>query len=109
MPKKSDQKTESVDKDKIVQLPEKGNKNDQGEELSRMLAAVLEYLSDETVEVIDINYLFDNTEGLEAWWNDYQENNRKKIEAEIRESLSKLSLEDLQKIRGQIKENQTKG
>ncbi|RHW41972.1 hypothetical protein D1B31_04825 [Neobacillus notoginsengisoli] len=105
MAKKSEQTTESANKDKVVQLPDHQQTKDETAELTRMLAAVLDYLSDETLEVIDIDYLFENTEGLKDWWNHYQENNRKKIEEEIKKSLGDLSLEDLQKIREQIKKN----
>ncbi|ALC90569.1 hypothetical protein AM500_12815 [Bacillus sp. FJAT-18017] len=104
MPKKSDKNTNSPE-NTVVSLP--GNKQNNGEvaELTRMLAAVMEYISDDTLEVIDIEYLLDETEGLKDWWEHYQENNRKSIEEEIRNSLSDLSLDDLQKIREQIKKN----
>ncbi|GAE33711.1 hypothetical protein [Halalkalibacter akibai] len=74
------------------------------EDLSRYLAAVLNYLSDDSVEEIDIEYLFDNTAGLREWWDQYRASNRKLIEEEIKESLSELSLEDLESIRAKIKE-----
>lgn len=82
---------------------ERLNQQDEVQNLTRMLASVLEYLSDETNEEIDIEYIFDQTEGLRTWWMQYQENNRKLIEDEIRESLSELPFEELQKIREQIK------
>ncbi|MBB6447111.1 hypothetical protein [Bacillus benzoevorans] len=80
-----------------------GSSEEQVEKLTRFLAAVLEYLSDDEVEVIDIEYLLTNTEGLREWWEDYQENNRNKIEQEIRDSLGELSLEELQSIHEKIK------
>ncbi|HWL11902.1 MAG TPA: hypothetical protein VNQ57_02850 [Ureibacillus sp.] len=76
------------------------------ENLSRMLAAVLDYLADDENEEIDIEYLFDKTEGLREWRKQYQEKNRKLIEDEIKKSLGELSFDELQKIREQIKEKQ---
>ena len=76
------------------------------ENLSRMLAAVLDYLADDENEEIDIEYLFDKTEGLREWRKQYQEQNRKLIEDEIKKSLGELSFDELQKIREQIKEKQ---
>lgn len=73
-------------------------------DLNRMLATVLNYLSDEEVEEIDIEYLLNNTEGLRDWWDRYRESNRQQIEEEIKQSLSELSLTELEKIREQIKE-----
>lgn len=40
-----------------------------------MLAAVLNYLSDEEVEEIDLEYLLNNTEGLREWWEQDCEKN----------------------------------
>jgi hypothetical protein len=71
--------------------------------LNRLLAAVLNYLSDDEVEVIDIEYLLQNTEGLQEWWDQYKEKNRKKIEEEIKKSLGNLSMEELESIREKIK------
>jgi 5'-deoxynucleotidase YfbR-like HD superfamily hydrolase len=104
MPRKSAQSEEESEKEKIVHLPNTQSKIEEVESLSQMLAAVLEYISDEEVEEIDFEYILDHTEGLRKWWDRYQENNRKKIEDEIRNSLSTLSFEELQKIREQIKE-----
>lgn len=83
-------------------------KKEEGEEdkLNRMLASVLEYISDDEVEEIDIEYILDQTEGLRDWWNQYREKNRKRMEKEIKESLGELSLEELEKIREQIKAKQ---
>ncbi|RFU67575.1 hypothetical protein D0469_14285 [Peribacillus saganii] len=84
-------------------LPNEENK-DEVEELKRMLAAVLNYLSDDEVEEIDIEYLLNNTEGLRKWWDQYRESSRKQLEAEIKKSLGELSLEELERIQEQIKE-----
>lgn len=104
MPRKSAQTEEESEKEKIVHLPNNQPNKEEEESLAHMLAAVLEYISDEEVEEIDFEYILDHTEGLRNWWERYQENNRKKIEDEIRNSLSELSFEELQKIREQIKE-----
>jgi hypothetical protein len=85
-------------------LPTSEKNNGETENLTRMLAAVLSYLSDDNLEEIDIESLFNNTEGLRDWWEQYQEKNRKHIEDEIKTSLGELSLEELQKIREQIKD-----
>lgn len=73
------------------------------ENVSRLLAAVLTYLSDDEVEVIDIDYLLTHTEGLREWWDMYREKNRELIEEEIKNSLGGLSLEELERIREKIK------
>lgn len=80
-------------------------KDDEVNHLNRMLASVLNYLSDVEVEEIDIEYLLNNTEGLREWWEQYLEKNRKQIEDEIKISLEKLPLEELESIREKIKEN----
>jgi hypothetical protein len=85
-------------------LPEKENKKDEIQQLQNMLAAVLNYLSDDEVEEIDMEYLLDHTEGLREFWNKYLEKNRKKVEEEIKKSLGDLSIEELEKIMEQIKE-----
>lgn len=77
-------------------------------ELSRMLGAVLTYLSDDDIEEIDIEYLLDHTDGLREWWEHYREQNRKQIEEEIKQSLKELSLEELERMRQQIKEKKNK-
>ncbi|MBM7609721.1 5'-deoxynucleotidase YfbR-like HD superfamily hydrolase [Lysinibacillus composti] len=102
MPRKPSQTNEESEEEKIVQLPK--NQGDL-EDLSRMLASVLDYLSDDENEEIDIEYIFDKTEGLREWWTQYRENNKKVIEEKIKESLSDLSFEELQKIYEQIKES----
>lgn len=79
------------------------NSEDEVSKLNRMLASVLNYLSDDEVEEIDIEYLLANTEGLREWWDQYRENNKKLIEEEIKKSLGSLSLEELESIREQIK------
>ncbi|WP_066154532.1 hypothetical protein [Halalkalibacter krulwichiae] len=76
------------------------------EKLNRLLASVLDYLSDDEVEEIDIEYLLTNTEGLREWWDQYRESNRKKIEEEIKKSLGELSLEELESIHDKIKEKE---
>ncbi|TKC18896.1 hypothetical protein [Robertmurraya kyonggiensis] len=76
-------------------------------ELSRMLAAVLTYLSDDDIEVIDIEYLLDHTDGLREWWEHFREQNRKQIEEEITQSLVDLSLEELERLREQINEKKS--
>ncbi|MEQ2528282.1 hypothetical protein EKG37_04090 [Robertmurraya yapensis] len=76
-------------------------------ELNRMLAAVLTYLSDDAIEEIDIEYLLDHTDGLREWWEHYREQNRKQIEEEITQSLEELSLEELERLRQQIKEKKS--
>ncbi|GAM13143.1 hypothetical protein [Mesobacillus selenatarsenatis] len=86
--------------------PVVNNKKDEIENLNRLLAAVLDYLSDDEVEVIDIEYLLENTEGLREWWNQYRERNRKKIEEEITQALGDLSIEELENLREKIRGNE---
>lgn len=86
--------------------PVVNNKKDEIENLNRLLAAVLDYLSDDEVEVIDIEYLLENTEGLREWWNQYRERNRKKIEKEITQALGDLSIEELENLREKIRGNE---
>ncbi|QJX62109.1 hypothetical protein HLK66_10900 [Niallia circulans] len=102
MPRKDVEISEEVEKEQT------NTKKKEGEEdkLNRMLAAVLEYISDDEVEEIDIDYILNQTEGLRDWWNQYREKNRKRMEKEIKESLGELSLEELEKIREQIKAKQ---
>ncbi|MGE7760361.1 hypothetical protein [Peribacillus sp. NPDC097895] len=71
--------------------------------LNRLLGAVMRYLSDDEQEEIDIEYLLENTEGLRDWWNNYRELDRKRVEEEIKNSLTDLSLEELETIREQIR------
>ncbi|MEK5054930.1 MULTISPECIES: hypothetical protein [Niallia] len=103
MPRKDVEISEEVEKKEPTNM-----KKEEGEEdkLNRMLASVLEYISDDEVEEIDIEYILDQTEGLRDWWNQYREKNRKRMEKEIKESLGELSLEELEKIREQIKAKQ---
>jgi hypothetical protein len=77
--------------------------NNEIEKLNKMLAAVLNYISDDEVEVIDIEYLLNNTEGLRDWWDQYRERNRKEIESEISQALGGLSIEELEELREKIK------
>jgi hypothetical protein len=107
MPRKNTP-AEETSEDKVKELfPDNEKKNNNEEEnLQRMLGAVLNYLSDEEVVEIDIEYILDKTEGLRGWWDRYRESNRKHIEEEIKKSLGELSLKELEKIREQIKEKQ---
>ncbi|MFC7686459.1 hypothetical protein [Ureibacillus sp. GCM10028918] len=102
MPRKPAQTNDEPENEKMDEVP--NNLQSEVDNLSRMLAAVLDYLADEENEEIDIEYLFDKTEGLREWRKQYQEKNRKLIEDEIKKSLGDLSFEELQKIRAQIKE-----
>ncbi|MBT2690607.1 hypothetical protein J7I93_20845 [Bacillus sp. ISL-47] len=108
MPRKSASAAASEEEqnEKGTQVPSPPNEKNKDElgNLNRMLAAVLEYLSDDEVEEIDIEYLLTHTEGLREWWDQYRENNKKQIEEEIKKSLGSLSLEELESIREQIKE-----
>ncbi|MBY0121527.1 hypothetical protein [Bacillus sp. S/N-304-OC-R1] len=104
MPRKTAQSNEGSDEELIIHLPNNQNTKDEIGNLSRMLAAVLEYLSDEEVDEIDVEYILEKTEGLRDWWNEYRESNRKRIEEEIKKSLGDLSLEELKIIREQIKD-----
>ncbi|MEI2663117.1 hypothetical protein [Rossellomorea sp. LJF3] len=83
-------------------------KNEKIEKLEEMLAAVLHYLSDDEIEEIDIEYLLTNTDNLREWWDSYREKNKKKLEDEIKKSLNRLSLEELENIREQIKNKMAK-
>ncbi|SOC44099.1 hypothetical protein [Ureibacillus acetophenoni] len=105
MPRKTSQPNDESEKEEEVEKPNHEQSGNEIENLTRMLAAVLDYLSDEENEVIDVEYIIDNTEGLRDWWKQYKENNRKRIEEEIAASLGDLSFEQLKKIREQIKEN----
>lgn len=106
MPRRTAQSNDASENENIVHLPNNQQSKDEIGNLSRMLAAVLDYLSDEEVEEIDVEYILEKTEGLREWWNQYREKNRKLIEDEIKKSLGELTLEELQKIREQIKEKQ---
>jgi len=108
MPKKGGSNSEKVE-ESLLEDRKPDRHEDEVMKLNRMLGAVLEYISDEEVEVIDFEYLLSHTDGLKEWWNQYQEKNREKIEKEIKDSLHGLSLEELQRIREQINENVKKG
>ncbi|GIN86219.1 hypothetical protein J6TS2_26050 [Heyndrickxia sporothermodurans] len=101
MPRKNAAVNEVEDNEVNDQL---SKKEDEINNLNRLLAAVLNYLSDDEVEEIDIEYLLNHTEGLREWWDQYRERNRKEIEEEIKKSLGDLPLEELESIREQIKE-----
>lgn len=70
--------------------------------LNAMLAAVLNYLTDERVEEIDFDYLLDSTNGLRQWWNEYEEQHKQQVANEIKQSLDQLSLKELQQIKQQL-------
>jgi len=74
--------------------------------LTYMLGAVMNYLSDDELEELDIEYLLDETEGLREWWDRYRDSNKKQLEEEIKKSLGELSLKELEEIREKIKEKQ---
>jgi len=108
LPRKSAATDENIEKQPSEEVPlEDGDEENKAkaeiQNLNRLLAAVLNYLSDDEVEVIDIEYLLQNTEGLQEWWDQYKEKNRKKIEEEIKKSLGNLSMEELESIREKIK------
>ncbi|WML48931.1 hypothetical protein RCG23_02095 [Neobacillus sp. PS3-34] len=106
MPRKAAQLEDASDTETNDLLLNNEKNEEEIGNLNRMLAAVLNYLSDDEVVEIDIEYILDNTEGLREWWDRYRESNRKKIEEEIKKSLSELSLKELERIREHIKENQ---
>lgn len=106
MPRKASLITEVPDKEENVLSQNDQKKEEEIDDLTRMLAAVLNYLSDDELEEIDIEFLLDDTEGLREWWDQYRESNRKEIEEEIKKSLGELSLKELEKIREKIKEKQ---
>lgn len=108
MPRKSAVINENTEKQRGEEVPledgdEETKEKAEIQNLNRLLAAVLNYLSDDEVEVIDIEYLLQNTEGLQEWWDQYKEKNRKNIEEEIKKSLGNLSMEELESIREKIK------
>jgi hypothetical protein len=106
MPRKAAIINEVPDREANLLLQNDQKKEEEIDDLTRMLAAVLNYLSDEELEEIDIEYLLDDTECLREWWDQYRESNRKEIEEEIKKSLGELSLKELEKIREKIKEKQ---
>ncbi|MFJ7930215.1 hypothetical protein ACIQYG_20695 [Peribacillus sp. NPDC096622] len=83
--------------------PASPDKESEVAKLNRLLGAVMRYLSDDEQEEIDIEYLLENTEGLRDWWSEYRELDRKRVEEEIKNSLTDLSLEELENIREQIR------
>jgi len=107
MPKKQEAANEeSAEKESNVVALHNGEQKEKIAELNRLLAAVMNYISDDEVEEIDVSYLLENTEGLKEWWDEYKESNRKVVEEEIKKSLNKLSLKELEHIREQIKDKQ---
>ncbi|MDR4936938.1 hypothetical protein RGU11_11160 [Rossellomorea marisflavi] len=71
--------------------------------LERLLASTLQYLSDDEVEEIDLEYLMEHTEGLREWWQEYREENKKALEKEIQQLLPSLSLEELEDLRAKLR------
>lgn len=104
MPKKVASINDTLDKTADASIHKSENIEEKILELNRMLAAVLNYLADDEVEEIDIDFILDNTDGLRDWWDQYRENNRKQLEEEVRKSLGKLTIEELEKIKEQIKD-----
>jgi len=106
MPRKSSQINQDEDHELVKEpiMPDNLNGKDEIDHLNRMLGAVMEYLSDDELEELDVEFLLDQTEGLRKWWNQYRESNRKMLEEEIRKSLGTLTLKQLESIREQIKE-----
>ncbi|WP_318503379.1 hypothetical protein [Bacillus sp. T3] len=108
MPRKSTPINQDTDQEQVIDALDPNNNKGKDEiaQLNRMLGAVMEYLSDDDLEELDVEYLLDKTEGLRAWWDLYRESNRKKLEDEIRKSLGALTLKELETIREQIKEKE---
>lgn len=106
MPRKASVVNEVSDEETSVLLESDQKKEDEIGKLTRMLGAVMNYLSDDELEELDIEYLLDDTEGLREWWDQYRESNRKQIEEEIKKSLGELSLKELEKIHEKIKDKQ---
>ncbi|MCM3766040.1 hypothetical protein [Neobacillus niacini] len=105
MPRKSAQTVEETEKE--TDTPNEWKNDNEVEKLTRMLGAVLTYMTDDELVEIDIEGLIDQTEGLRDWWNEYQESNKKQLEDEIKKSLGELSLKELQKFQEKIKEKQS--
>jgi len=106
MPRKASLNNEVPDTEENVVSQTNQKKEDDIDKLSRMLGAVMSYLSDDELEELDIEYLLDDTEGLRDWWDQYRESNKQQLEEEIKESLGELSLKELEEIREKIKEKQ---
>ncbi|MFS0763954.1 hypothetical protein [Peribacillus phoenicis] len=87
----------------VKDTPASPDKESETDKLNRLLGAVMRYLSDDEQEEIDIEYLLENTAGLRDWWSEYRELDRKRVEEEIKNSLTDLSLEELENIREQIR------
>lgn len=108
MPRKSTPINQDTDQEQVIDALDTNNNKGKDEiaQLNRMLGAVMEYLSDDELEELDVEFLLDQTEGLREWWNQYRESNRKMLEDEIRKSLGTLTLKELETIREQIKEKE---
>ncbi|MBT2704478.1 hypothetical protein [Bacillus sp. ISL-35] len=103
MPRKAAENPEVQEAEGQEKETQQAKESNEIERLNQMLAAVLNYISDDEVEVIDIEYLLNNTEGLRVWWDQYRERNRKEIEEEISHALGGLSIEELEELREKIK------
>lgn len=104
MPRKADAVPEEDKENESNIVPlKKEEKEDEAARLNRMLGAVMKYISDDEIQEIDIEYLLDSTEGLREWWEKFREMDRKRVEEEIKNSLKDLSLDELQKLREQIR------
>ncbi len=106
MPRKASVNNEVPDTEENDLSQNDPKKEDEVGKLTYMLGAVMNYLSDDELEELDIEYLLDETEGLREWWNRYRDSNKKQLEEEIKESLGELSLKELEEIREKIKEKQ---
>jgi hypothetical protein len=108
MPRKADSVPEEDKENESNIVPlKKEEKEDEAARLNRMLGAVMKYISDDEIQEIDIEYLLDTTEGLREWWEKFREMDRKRVEEEIKNSLKDLSLDELQKLREQIRGTET--
>ncbi len=103
MPRKSAADIEEIEDEPVVEIHAEENNENELDNVNRMLAQVLKYLSDDEVEELDFEYLLNTTEGLKEWWDQYRKSNRKHIEDEIKLSLADLSLKELEIIREQIR------
>ncbi len=108
MPRKAAENPELQEADDLEKETQHDKERNETDRLNHMLAAVLNYISDDEVEVIDIEYLLNNTEGLREWWDQYRERNRKEIEEEISHALGGLSIEELEELREKIKGKEVK-
>ena len=106
MPRKTSVNNEVPDTEENDLSQNAPQKEDEVGKLTYMLGAVMNYLSDDELEELDIEYLLDETEGLREWWDRYRDSNKKQLEEEIKKSLGELSLKELEEILEKIKEKQ---